>query len=423
MIALMNLKKGDYCMKNPLKLLALMAIAFIVITCTQKKIESAKAIETPTETNTASVITFSSSKDVNEMQAKLGREFKDSEIAEYSKMINASIKADRITASSYLASNSKTLTYVPENIHNLNFQNAWVEGVEGDGIGEYITFHFNDLRIPPEIYTIVIANGYVLSEKTFRENNRVEKLKVYIDDSLFAVLLLEDFRGEQIFRFDPPIGRGKTNSWTLKFEILEVFKGDKYEDTAITEIYFEQLPIAVADSGAFDGVITVQVENGNTLNSIISELRVSYDFWVQTDVSFSLTGAYSNGGFTVTLPKTLDAKYLSEFSYFSKNNANHFVFTHIEGYDSNGSIVAKFKLRGEDLKQGDYGLYGTIYTVNFWYVDRDTPVDFSEKGYTLNINLKKGWNKIYAASDYESGNVSHTTVPPDCNVKWQFERL
>jgi hypothetical protein len=32
---------------------------------------------------------------------------------------------------------------------------------------------------------------------------------------------------------------GETFSKKLKFEILEVYQGDKYEDTAITEIYFE----------------------------------------------------------------------------------------------------------------------------------------------------------------------------------------
>jgi hypothetical protein len=62
-----------------------------------------------------------------------------------------------------------------------------------------------------------------------------------------------------------------------------------------------------------------------------------------------------------------------------------------------------------------------IYTVNFWYVDRDTPVDFREKGYALNINLKQGWNKVYEIRDIESGDGSFTTTPPDCNVKWQLK--
>jgi len=29
----------------------------------------------------------------------------------------------------------------------------------------------------------------------------------------------------------------------MKFEILEVFKGDKYDDTAISEIYFDGIDV------------------------------------------------------------------------------------------------------------------------------------------------------------------------------------
>jgi len=31
--------------------------------------------------------------------------------------------------------------------------------------------------------------------------------------------------------------------WTMKFEIIEVYKGTKYDDTAITEIYFDGIDV------------------------------------------------------------------------------------------------------------------------------------------------------------------------------------
>ncbi|MBQ2239790.1 MAG: hypothetical protein II322_03130 [Alistipes sp.] len=31
--------------------------------------------------------------------------------------------------------------------------------------------------------------------------------------------------------------------WSIKFEILEVYPGDKYDDTVITEIYFDGIDV------------------------------------------------------------------------------------------------------------------------------------------------------------------------------------
>jgi len=158
-----------------------------------------------------------------------------------------------ITASSYLKSNNDTINYLPENAHDGNLSTAWVEGVKGYGIGEYIVYYFEHTMA--RITEVRVANGYVKTDKTWRENSRVKKLNMYVDDKLFAILHLEDSSNEQIFKFEP-IGykrpadiesddwyySGKYTqlpTWTLKFEILEVYKGDKYDDTAITQIYFD----------------------------------------------------------------------------------------------------------------------------------------------------------------------------------------
>lgn len=155
---------------------------------------------------------------------------------------------DTLSASSELKS-SNEVTYSSNNIHDLNYKTAWIEGVPGYGIGEYVTYH-----IPPQnprITEIIIVNGYVKSEKTWKENSRVKKLKMYIDDKLFAILNLEDTRKEQHFKFEP-LGYSDRENWdelikkpwwTIKFEILEVYQGDKYEDTAITEIYFNGIDV------------------------------------------------------------------------------------------------------------------------------------------------------------------------------------
>ncbi|MCB0803320.1 MAG: hypothetical protein KDB74_09485 [Flavobacteriales bacterium] len=155
---------------------------------------------------------------------------------------------DTLSASSELNSFNK-LSYSAKNIHDLNYKTAWIEGVPGYGIGEFVTYH-----IPPQnprITELIVVNGYVKSEKIWNENSRVKKLKMYIDEKPFAILNLEDNRKEQHFKIEP-LGYGDRENfkklqekpwWTIKFEILDVYKGDKYDDTAITEIYFDGIDV------------------------------------------------------------------------------------------------------------------------------------------------------------------------------------
>ena len=190
---------------------------------------------------------------------------------------------DSISASSYLKSTNTAINYLPENIHDLSFKTAWVEGVKGYGIGEYIVYHFR--QTAPRITKIIIANGYVKSEKAYRENSRVKKLKLYIDNEPFAILNLEDDRYEQVFEFEP-IGRPmgdidwdgleKLPKWTLKFEILEIYQGEKYDDVAISEIYFDGIDVHCFA----EGTKILMADNSSKNIELIQEGDIvkSYDF-------------------------------------------------------------------------------------------------------------------------------------------------
>ncbi|WP_282074163.1 NADase-type glycan-binding domain-containing protein [Maribacter aquivivus] len=160
--------------------------------------------------------------------------------------------------------------YDYSSISDLSYATAWVEGVEGDGIGEYVEFSFPAQH--PRITTIKIANGYIKDKTTWKNNSRVRQLKVCVNNTEFAILNLKDVYAEQVFEI-PTIGfeityRGYNDdgtSWykykdengntfksynkkiesgdTIRFEIISVYKGDKYDDTAITEIYFSGLDV------------------------------------------------------------------------------------------------------------------------------------------------------------------------------------
>ena len=146
-----------------------------------------------------------------------------------------------ITASSFLAPQGEN-DYSPENAHDLNYEYAWSEGADGYGIGEYLLYTFEGAS--PRITEIKIVNGYVKTESAYKNNTRVKKLKVYYNDEVLGILNLKDIRGTQSFKFEPIGFADRTNlanakDWTLKFEIVEVYKGLKFQDVVISEIYFD----------------------------------------------------------------------------------------------------------------------------------------------------------------------------------------
>jgi hypothetical protein len=146
-----------------------------------------------------------------------------------------------VSASSFLKALGDN-DYSPENAHDLNYEYEWAEGVAGYGIGEYLLYTFEGTS--PRITEIKIVNGSVKSEMAYKNNSRVKKLKVYYSDQVIGILNLKDIRGTQTFKFDAIGIADRANlkdakDWTLKFEIMEVYKGLKFQDTIISEIYFD----------------------------------------------------------------------------------------------------------------------------------------------------------------------------------------
>ena len=139
------------------------------------------------------------------------------------------------------ASSSLGDSYKAEFANDLSYKTAWVEGKKDEGIGEYLEYYFKNGS--PRITEIIISNGYMKSEETWKNNNRVKKLKLYVNGVPFGILNLKDSRTDQYFSVGT-LGHNKNGTdLVLKFEILEVYKGSKYNDTAITEIYFDGIDV------------------------------------------------------------------------------------------------------------------------------------------------------------------------------------
>jgi hypothetical protein len=145
----------------------------------------------------------------------------------------------KANASSYLKA-YKDITYVAQNANEGSLESAWVEGKPDYGIGESIEFTYTNSTYKDHkfiINEVVIFNGYYKTQEIWLENSRVKNFKLYVNDKEAAILELIDIRDPQKIEL-PAIEVTYYDTTKIKFEILEVYKGSKYKDTAITSFKF-----------------------------------------------------------------------------------------------------------------------------------------------------------------------------------------
>lgn len=298
----------------------------------------------------------------------------------------------KITTSSIL--NNKE-NYNPINLWDNSIKTAWVEGVQGYGIGEYCEFYINNNKFPEEfdlnysdksfqtIYAIEIFNGYSKSEKTFKENSRVKKLKVYVNGIPYVILNLKDTNRKQTFSlsnmkisFENLKYEKNIDDLVLKFEIMEVYPGTKYMDTCISEIMLNDGGICFPKSS--------KVAMSDNTYKNIEDLRVgdkvlSYDDKTKTFFEDEI----------VSLGNAMHNNYI-EYDFGDKKiiTTDDHPFLSTKGYVSLSPISSK-KYRGyediEKIKIGDI----LIFNDENRELKNIKVLDKKEMGYTI-TKLKEG---------------------------------
>lgn len=137
-------------------------------------------------------------------------------------------------------------SYPASNVTVENRENAWAEGAEDSGIGEYIELEHTclvgslDYKTDIGFTELCIVNGYAVTEKGWEENNRVKALKLYFKGEYVATVILEDTILPQYIDISS-LGLKVENgeSANFRFEISEVYRGTKYDDTCITGLLLE----------------------------------------------------------------------------------------------------------------------------------------------------------------------------------------
>lgn len=142
-----------------------------------------------------------------------------------------------VSSSSQLDVDSDYYKYNANNLVDHDNSTAFVEGVDGEGIGEMVRFEFG-YSSDASTYTvtkIVVHPGYQKSKETFDNNARPKQLEFHFSDgSVVEADLGDDYAETDEFSitFDPILVSDCT------MIIKDTVSGKKYEDCCISEISF-----------------------------------------------------------------------------------------------------------------------------------------------------------------------------------------
>lgn len=128
----------------------------------------------------------------------------------------------------------RDLNYRAENAVDGSMATAWVEGVKGPGIGEWIQLNFDH---EVKLRRVFIAPGYFKSPQIWLKNNRLAVAGFHFSDGSSREFRLPDQMQEQRIE----VGEVRTNWVRIEIKQVYIAQSDS-EDTAISEIRFEWEP-------------------------------------------------------------------------------------------------------------------------------------------------------------------------------------
>lgn len=151
-----------------------------------------------------------------------------------------------VTATSYCTAPSVDgQTYEPYRTVDGDYTTAWIEGRDGLGIGESLTFDFDR---HDRVTKLKIYNGFLNTKYRYAINGKVTQLLVEFDDGtsrtvdMTVMQVPEDkipFKEEELYPteivFDEPLSVSQ-----MKLTILDAVPGSKYDDVCISEVELSQ---------------------------------------------------------------------------------------------------------------------------------------------------------------------------------------
>lgn len=116
-----------------------------------------------------------------------------------------------------------------------------VRGGGLSGIGEYVeitkSYVVGDKSYGVDFRDLCVVNGYAQTEEKWSANSRVKELKMYFNGEFVDTFELRDTIKPQYFDLDGyGLHADSGADSVFRFEIVSVYPGETYEDTAITGI-------------------------------------------------------------------------------------------------------------------------------------------------------------------------------------------
>jgi len=151
--------------------------------------------------------------------------------------------------------------------------------------------------------------------------------------------------------------------------------------------------------------IEAKVINGNEYNDLIDEVKViTTHTWKEVTPTEVVTCDYKNGGFSLTLPKkVIESAYL-----FTLDGMTLWA----------GDIYANFYAYKNNIEVGKfyYGTSDSKIIARFYYCYKDNVIfHFLRYDPGIELDVKKGWNTIYFATD---GDWYYKK--PNAELNWYF---
>jgi cell division septation protein DedD len=123
------------------------------------------------------------------------------------------------------------ISYQPDNVLDQSIATAWIEGVSGPGVGEWIRFDFTR---EVKLNRIIITPGYFKTPELWEQNNRLAAATFYFSDGSSRRFNFPDRLVEQRLE----VGGVKT-SW-VRMVIDDYYPGSvDEEDTPVSSLAFD----------------------------------------------------------------------------------------------------------------------------------------------------------------------------------------
>jgi hypothetical protein len=124
----------------------------------------------------------------------------------------------------------KDIIYSPSFLVDGNLATAWIEGVRGEGVGQWVRFDFGRAVT---LKKIVVYPGYFKNESIWAKNNRLAAATFYFSNGSSQHFSFDDHMEPQT------VDVGKVKTTYVKLVIDDFYPGTTdSEDTAISELNF-----------------------------------------------------------------------------------------------------------------------------------------------------------------------------------------